>query len=196
MFRTLRRSADYKRMPQAAHYPIKTTPMLPPGTFDGKVAFITGGGTGLGKGMATTLSHLGATVAITGRRKHVLDDTAAEISEKTGNPVLTAGCDVRDPVAVKEALQSITEQSNIPDIVINNAAGNFISPTERLRVVFCYFKCNTPGSPGVIMKKRFQVQMLLILLSILFSRDLLMLPLRLVKWLLPHKRLERKILEF
>lgn len=136
MFRTLRRSADYKRMPQAAHYPIKTTPMLPPGTFDGKVAFITGGGTGLGKGMATTLSHLGATVAITGRRKHVLDDTAAEISEKTGNPVLTAGCDVRDPVAVKEALQSITEQSNIPDIVINNAAGNFISPTERLRIVF------------------------------------------------------------
>jgi 2,4-dienoyl-CoA reductase len=132
MFRTLRRSTDYKRMPQAAHYPIKKTPMLPPGTFDGKVAFITGGGTGLGKGMATTLSHLGATVAITGRRKHVLDDTAAEISAKTGNPVLTAGCDVRDPVAVKEALQSITEQSNIPDIVINNAAGNFISPTERL----------------------------------------------------------------
>lgn len=119
-------------MPQAAHYPIKKTPMLPPGSFDGKVAFITGGGTGLGKGMATTLSHLGATVAITGRRKHVLDDTAAEISEITGNQVLTAGCDVRDPVAVKEALQSITEQSNIPDIVINNAAGNFISPTERL----------------------------------------------------------------
>ena len=135
MFRTLRRSADYKKMPQAVHYPIKKTPMLPPGTFDGKVAFITGGGTGLGKGMATTLSHLGATVAITGRRKHVLDDTAAEISDKTGNPVLTAGCDVRDPVAVKEALQAITEQSNIPDIVINNAAGNFISPTERLRIV-------------------------------------------------------------
>ena len=96
MLRTLRRSAsDYVKLPQAIHYPIKTAPMLPPGTFNGKVAFITGGGTGLGKGMATTLSSLGATVAITGRRKHVLDDTAAQISEKTGNPVLTVGCDVR-----------------------------------------------------------------------------------------------------
>ena len=106
--------------------------MLPPGTFDGKVAFITGGATGLGRGMATNLSTLGATVAITGRRKNVLDETAAEITEATGNRVLTAQCDVRDPVQVKEALRSVVEQASIPDIVINNAAGNFISPTERL----------------------------------------------------------------
>jgi 2,4-dienoyl-CoA reductase len=69
MLRTAIRTKAYKTMPQAVHYPVKSTPMLPAGTFDGKVAFITGGGTGLGKGMATVLSHLGATVAITGRRE-------------------------------------------------------------------------------------------------------------------------------
>lgn len=119
-------------MPQAAHYPVKKTPMLPEGCFDGKVAFITGGGTGLGKGMATNLSKLGATVAITGRRESVLNATAEEITAISGNPVLTTACDVRDPVAVKESLQSVVERSSVPDIVINNAAGNFISPTERL----------------------------------------------------------------
>ena len=51
----------------AKHFPIITTPMLPEGTFKGKTAFITGGGTGLGKGMATMLSHLGAQVAISSR---------------------------------------------------------------------------------------------------------------------------------
>ena len=45
---------------------------------------------------------------------------------------MTTACDVRDPVAVKESLQSVVERSSVPDIVINNAAGNFISPTERL----------------------------------------------------------------
>lgn len=106
--------------------------MLPSGTFDGKVAFITGGGTGLGKGMATTLSQLGATVAITGRRENVLRATADEITAQTGNKVLISQCDVRDAANVKESLQSVVEQSSVPDIVINNAAGNFISPTERL----------------------------------------------------------------
>lgn len=93
---------------------------------------VTGGGTGLGKGMATALSKLGATVAITGRRENVLKETAAEISGLTGNLVIYSPCDVRDAVAVKETLQSVVDQSNVPDIIINNAAGNFVSPTERL----------------------------------------------------------------
>ena len=93
---------------------------------------VTGGGTGLGKGMATALSQLGATVAITGRRENVLRATADEITAQTGNKVLISQCDVRDAANVKESLQSVVEQSSVPDIVINNAAGNFISPTERL----------------------------------------------------------------
>ena len=54
------------------------------------------------------------------------------LKTNSNHQVIAAQCDVRDPVAVKEALQKVTESSNVPDIVINNAAGNFISPTERL----------------------------------------------------------------
>jgi len=132
MFLRSVRNASYKTMPQASSFPVMKNTMLPAGTFDNKVAFITGGGTGLGKGMATHLSSLGATVAITGRRESVLKATADEISEKTGNQVVFAPCDVRDAAAVKEAVQSVVDQASVPDIVINNAAGNFISPTERL----------------------------------------------------------------
>lgn len=56
-----------KTNPQAKYFPIKKTPMLPKGTFSGKTALITGGGTGLGKGMASMLGTLGASVAILGR---------------------------------------------------------------------------------------------------------------------------------
>ena len=107
MFLRSIRKAGYKTMPQAASFPVMKNTMLPPGTFDNKVAFITGGGTGLGKGMATHLSSLGATVAITGRREAVLKATAEEITEKTGNQVVFAPCDVRDAAAVKVPFNNI-----------------------------------------------------------------------------------------
>lgn len=119
-------------MAQAAHFPKKANMMLPAGTFNGKTAFITGGGTGLGKGMATTLSSLGATVAICGRRKGVIEETAAEISAASGKKVIAVQCDVRDANNIRLAVDEIEEKAGVPDIVINNAAGNFISPTERL----------------------------------------------------------------
>lgn len=116
----------------ASKFPAVTAPMLPAGSFDGKVAFITGGGTGLGKGMATMLSSLGATVAIASRRLPVLEKTAAEISSETGNKVLPLQMDVRNPEAVKNAVDQLVSECGLPSVVINNAAGNFISPTERL----------------------------------------------------------------
>lgn len=105
----------------------KVTPMLPPGTFDGKVALVTGGGTGLGKAMATFLSQLGATVVITSRKLPVLEKTAAEISGETGNKVLALAADVRDADAVCQVLDDMENAVGLPDIIINNAAGNFIS---------------------------------------------------------------------
>ncbi|XP_035679110.1 2,4-dienoyl-CoA reductase, mitochondrial-like [Branchiostoma floridae] len=113
-------------------YPALCNPMLPPGTFNGKVAFITGGGTGLGKGMATVLSSLGAKVAISSRKLEVLQKTADEISGQTGNAVLPLQADVRDPAAVTSAVDALVAEFGLPHVVINNAAGNFISPTERL----------------------------------------------------------------
>ncbi|KAB5586410.1 hypothetical protein PHYPO_G00001280 [Pangasianodon hypophthalmus] len=106
--------------------------MLPPGTFKDKVAFITGGGTGLGKGMTTALSALGAQCVIASRKLDVLKQTAEEISNQTGNKVHAVQCDVRDPASVKAAVDQLVTDVGLPDVVINNAAGNFISPSEKL----------------------------------------------------------------
>jgi len=116
----------------AKYFPVKKTPMLPPATFKNKVAFITGGGTGLGKGMALSLATLGASIAIVSRRFEVLQKTSEEISSKTGSKVIPIQMDVRDPLAIKGAVDKCVETLGLPDIVINNAAGNFIAPTERL----------------------------------------------------------------
>lgn len=106
--------------------------MLPPNAFQGKVAFITGGGTGLGKAMTTFLSSLGAQCVIASRNIDVLKATAEEITAKTGNKVYAIRCDVRDPDMVHNTVQELIKVAGHPDVVINNAAGNFISPSERL----------------------------------------------------------------
>ncbi|XP_009890162.1 PREDICTED: 2,4-dienoyl-CoA reductase, mitochondrial [Charadrius vociferus] len=118
--------------PQAAFFSPLQKVMLPPNIFQGKVAFITGGGTGIGKAMTTTLSSLGAKCVIASRKLDVLKGAAEEISSKTGNKVHAIQCDVRDPVSVKNAVAEIIQVAGHPDVVINNAAGNFISPSERL----------------------------------------------------------------
>jgi len=119
--------------PNAKHFPAIKTPMLPTDTFKGRVAYITGGGTGLGKDMAQTLSSLGAKVFITSRREAVLKAAAAEITEKTGNEVAYFPADVRKAEQIEEALDHCKETLGAtPCLVINNAAGNFVSPTERL----------------------------------------------------------------
>jgi 2,4-dienoyl-CoA reductase len=82
--------------------------------------------------MALMLSRLGAAVAIMGRRQNVLEDTAKYISGETGNRVLACAGDIRSPEAVKDALDKIEKEIGLPTALINNAAGNFISPTERL----------------------------------------------------------------
>uniref|UniRef100_A0AAZ3PFQ9 Uncharacterized protein n=1 Tax=Oncorhynchus tshawytscha TaxID=74940 RepID=A0AAZ3PFQ9_ONCTS len=117
---------------QAKFFPANEGSMLLPGTYKGKVAFITGGGTGLGKGMTTTLSALGAECVIASRKLDVLKKTAEEITAQTGNKVHAVQCDVRDPKSIEAAVDQLVEVAGLPDVVINNAAGNFISPSEKL----------------------------------------------------------------
>ncbi|CAN9514400.1 unnamed protein product [Ophioblennius macclurei] len=118
--------------PQSSFFPPVEDVMLPSGSFNNKVAFITGGGTGLGKAMTTTLSQLGAQCVIASRKLEVLQQTAEEIGKQTGNKVHAVQCDVRDPQAVSKCVDQIEALAGLPDVIINNAAGNFISPSERL----------------------------------------------------------------
>lgn len=107
--------------------------MLPKDTFKGKVAFITGGGTGIGRAITERLSEMGASCCIVSRKLDVLDKTAEEIKKSIpGSNIVTASADVRNPEAVAAAVDKCVADLGLPNIVINNAAGNFISPTERL----------------------------------------------------------------
>jgi NAD(P)-dependent dehydrogenase (short-subunit alcohol dehydrogenase family) len=96
-----------------------------------KRILITGGGTGLGKGMAQRFLELGATVHICGRREEVLEQTAAELSEKTQGKIHAIPCDVRNLDAVEAMIDSVWSEAPL-DILVNNAAGNFIARTEEL----------------------------------------------------------------
>jgi len=106
--------------------------MLKEGSLAGKTILITGGGTGLGKSMGTYFSELGANLVITSRKMEVLQETANEISSKTGNKVLPLTCDVRDYEQVEKVIADAKAEFGQVDVLLNNAAGNFISPTERL----------------------------------------------------------------
>ena len=101
-------------------------------TFNGKVVLITGGGTGLGKATAQRLSELGAQVCIASRKLAVLEATASEINAQTGNTVLPLELDVRKYQQVETVLSACLDEFGHIDILINNAAGNFIAPTESL----------------------------------------------------------------
>jgi NAD(P)-dependent dehydrogenase (short-subunit alcohol dehydrogenase family) len=96
-----------------------------------KRILITGGGTGLGKAMAHRFLQLGATVYICGRREDVLEQTAAELSSATNGQIHGLACDVRNLDAVEGMVNSIWEAGAL-DVLVNNAAGNFIARTEEL----------------------------------------------------------------
>ncbi|HEX7365648.1 MAG TPA: SDR family oxidoreductase [Pelobium sp.] len=107
-------------------------PMLRDDALKGKTYVVTGGGTGLGKAMSTYLLQLGANVVITSRKLEVLQKTAEELEAKTGGKVLAVACDVRDAAQVENVLSATLKRFKTVDGLLNNAAGNFISPTERL----------------------------------------------------------------
>lgn len=98
----------------------------------GKTIVVTGGGSGLGKSMATYFSELGAQIIITSRNLDKLQTTAQEIQQLTGGEILPVACDVRNYEEVEQLLDQALQKFGKADVLLNNAAGNFISPTERL----------------------------------------------------------------
>jgi len=106
--------------------------MLPKDTFKNKVVLITGGGTGLGKSIGEYLVKLGAKIIITSRKQDVIDKTAKEFNQISKDSTLAISGDVRNHDDVKNVIENGFKHFKSIDCLINNAAGNFISPTERL----------------------------------------------------------------
>jgi NAD(P)-dependent dehydrogenase (short-subunit alcohol dehydrogenase family) len=104
---------------------------LPDGTFDGRIVVVTGGGTGLGKGIALEFARLGATLALWSRSPDHLEAGRAAI-EGVGARVITVGCDIREPDQVAGAFDDTIARVGMPDVLVNNAAGNFPIPAEDI----------------------------------------------------------------
>ncbi len=106
--------------------------MLKSDSLKGKTVLITGGGTGLGRSMGKYMLELGAGLIITSRKKEVIDKTAEELMQETGGKVLAIPADVRKYEEIEQVIREAENHFGRIDAVVNNAAGNFISPTERL----------------------------------------------------------------
>src|SRR5436853_7346463 len=106
--------------------------MFKDGLLKGKRILVTGAGTGLGKEIAARYLELGAELWIAGRRGGVLEDTAKELTTKHGGRVHTHSVDIRDAAAVDAMVQRIWDEDGPLTGLVNNAAGNFISPTKDL----------------------------------------------------------------
>jgi len=106
--------------------------MLRADALKGKTILVTGGGTGLGRAMGTYFLKLGANLVIASRKQEVLEQAALEMHQETAGEVLPVACDVRDYEDVENLLKQAIARFGRVDCLVNNAAGNFISPTERL----------------------------------------------------------------
>ena len=109
-----------------------TQPMLREGSLKDKIFVVTGGGSGLGKAMTKYFLELGAKVVISSRNMEKLEKAKIELEEQTGGTVLPVQCDIRNYNEVESMLKATLKAFGKVDGLLNNAAGNFISPTERL----------------------------------------------------------------
>jgi 2,4-dienoyl-CoA reductase [(3E)-enoyl-CoA-producing], peroxisomal len=102
-----------------------------PDLLKGQVAMITGGGTGIGYGVAELLSDLGAHVVLASRKPEHLNQACAKLTA-AGGSASAVQVDVRDPERVNAAVKEITDKHGRIDILVNNAAGNFYAPSATL----------------------------------------------------------------
>jgi len=102
-----------------------------PGLFRGKVAVVTGGGSGIGRCIAHELASLGAHVVLIGRKLDKLQEVAGEIIADGGRASFDP-CDIRDEEAVKSAVQAIVATHGRIDALVNNAGGQYITPLEAI----------------------------------------------------------------
>ncbi len=109
-----------------------TESMLAEGSLNSKNIIVTGGGSGLGKSMATYFAKLGANVVICSRKLDKLEAAAEEIRATAKGQVLPISCDVRKYEEIENVIAQTQAQLGEVNGLVNNAAGNFISPTERL----------------------------------------------------------------
>ena len=108
-----------------------TTSVFHPGLYDGQVALITGGGSGIGRGIADLLAALGAHVVLASRKIDRVEAAAAEI-RNAGGKASGVAVDVRDQELVKQMVESVQQAHGRVDLLVNNAAGNFYAPSESL----------------------------------------------------------------
>lgn len=104
---------------------------LRPGTFDGTAVVVTGGGTGLGKAIASEFARLGASIVIGSRKEEHLA-AGREAMEALGAPVLAVACDIRDADDIAALFDAAADAFGLPSVLVNNAAANFPAPAEDL----------------------------------------------------------------
>ncbi len=121
---------EYKHIP--INMEVYTQGMLKEDALKGKRIMVTGGATGLGRSMAKYFLQLGAKVMIVSRKETVLAQTVEELVQETGGEMIYQVVDVRQYQEIESAIVRMHEMWGGVDVVVNNAAGNFVSPTERL----------------------------------------------------------------
>jgi NAD(P)-dependent dehydrogenase (short-subunit alcohol dehydrogenase family) len=107
------------------------TSALPAGTYEGTCVLVTGGGTGLGKAIASEFARLGAAIVIASRKDEHLEAGRAAM-EAIGAPVLAVTCDIRDADSIAAAFDAAEAELGLPGVLVNNAAANFPVPAEDM----------------------------------------------------------------
>ena len=105
---------------------------LAPGTFAGVAVFVTGGGTGLGKAIATEFARLGASIVVIASRKPEHLDAGRDAIGRSARRSLAVACDIRDPSQIAAAFDAAEAAFGLPGVLVNNAAANFPVPAEDM----------------------------------------------------------------